>query len=109
MPSKTKTEQEQGFLRSFWDEIKEMEADFDGVVTVTETASKRPGVLEIHLSFTQNEGPLDSPVSQAKVKYTFPSALNQTYAASKWMAARSLCQVVQDMVKDLERPKKKRG
>jgi len=109
MPRKTKTDEEVGYLRAFWDEVREMEADFNGAVSIQELPSKRPGVLEIHLSFTQAVGTLDNPLSQAKYKYTFPTALNQTYAASKWVAARALRQVVADMDEDLKRPRRKRG
>ena len=96
MPRVTKQEQEVGFLRSFWDEVREMEADFNGSVVVYETASKRPGILSLRLVFTQAVGKKDNPLSACSYSYTFPSAANQTYAGSKWVAARALRQVVED-------------
>jgi len=108
MPKRSNRDQETGFIRSYWDEIMEMEADLNGAVTIAETASKRPGVLDITLSFVQAVGTVDAPISQCKYKYTFPSAREQTYAASKWVAARALREVAQAMVEDLERTAKKR-
>lgn len=102
MPRPTKTEQETGYLRSFWDEVRELEADFNGSVTVYETASKRPGILSVRLVFTQAVGRKDNPLSTCAYTYTFPSAANQTYAASKWVAARALRQAVEDSIQSVQ-------
>jgi hypothetical protein len=108
MPKPTKTEQERGFIRSFWDELREIEADFMGIAQVFEYTSKRPGVLEIALAFDKEIGPDDEPMGRQMYKYEFPNSSNQTYAASKWIAARALRQMVEEAVS--KRPvRKKKG
>lgn len=102
MPRVTKTEQELGFLRSFWDEVRELEADFNGSVTVYETASPRPGVLSVRLVFTQIVGKKENPLPTCSYTYSFPSAANTTYAASKWVATRALRQVVEDSIQPVQ-------
>ncbi len=108
MPRPSKRDQEAGFIRSYWDEIREMEADFTGSITVYEEPSKRPGVFQIRLVFTELVADADNPLSSCSYSYTFPSALDQTYAASKWVAARALRQVVEDY-KQSVKPRRKRG
>lgn len=109
MPRPSKQDQELGFIRSYWDEIREMEADYTGSVTVYEEPSRRPGVLEIRMVFTEAIGHQDNPLSSCTYKYTFPSAANQTYAASKWVGARALRQVVEDYIRSLPQRRKKKG
>lgn len=96
-------------LRSFWDEIGVIEADYNGKVSVAEYRSKRPGVMDIVVSFVQTVGEEDNLLDTCTVKYSYPNSMLHTYAASKWLAARSLHQVVADAHAARPKAKKKRS
>jgi len=107
VPRPSKTEQEVGFIRAFWDEVREMEADYNGYVHVTEIASKRPGVLDITLTFEQVVGEDNNLLDTCRYKYLYPNSMLHTYGASKWIAARALRQLVEDVA--AARPKAKKN
>lgn len=109
MPKKPWTDQEVGFMRSFWDEVMELQDDFNGKVLVHEKMSRRPGVLEIRLEFYVDDGLDQALLSACAYQYTFPSSANSTYAASKWIAARALRQTVEDAAASLEKPRQRKG
>lgn len=109
MPRPSKTEQERGFLRAFWDEVREIEADFSGVVYVREQAQPRPGVLHIEIEFVQVVGEEGNLLNTCKYTYLYPNSMLHTYAASKWLAARALRQMVEEAVAALPKAKRKKG
>jgi hypothetical protein len=95
MARKSKTEQEQGYLRSYWDEIREMEHDFVGVVTCSTEATPRPGVLRIRLSFTPFAGDQYNSLGVSTVVLEFPNAQQGTLASTMWAASLKLLQLVE--------------
>jgi len=109
MPRPSRTEQEVGFLRSFWDEAREIEADFNGTVTVTETTARRPGVLEIEVKFVQLVGDEENLLDTCRYVYQYPNSMLHTYSASKWLAARALRQLVEDSAAARPKGRKKRA
>ncbi len=99
MPRKTKQEQEQAYLRNFWDEIREMEADYGGVVQVSMDATNRPGVFVLRISFTPFLGTEDNPIGSCFYKRDFPDSYNTSLAGAYWSAALRLLQLVEVQMK----------
>jgi hypothetical protein len=68
-----KTDDEWGFLLAFWDEVRDLERDYDAVVTWDIRLSSKRGVISIHGRATgSEEGPLKGAVIHAQLEY--PSA-----------------------------------
>src|ERR1044072_1067253 len=104
MPRPSKTEQEKGYIRSWWDEVKEIETDFHGTVMISTYASKRPGVFAWRLSFTPMIGDVENALHRAAVGFNFPDARNVSLAGALFVAAMKLG----DLVADLADEQKKR-
>jgi hypothetical protein len=95
MARKSKTEQEQGYLRSYWDEIREMEHDFMGVATCSMEGTPRPGVLRIRLSFTPFAGDEYNSLGVSTVVLEYPNAQQGSLASTLWAASLKLLQLVE--------------
>jgi|SRR5215207_661490 len=90
MPRPSKTAQEEGFIRSFWEELRTMEADHHGTGTVNIYPSKRPGVLTIRMVFTPTLAGEEHHLGTQAVQYDFPGPYNQSFAGSLWLFAGKL-------------------
>lgn len=96
MPRKTKTEQELGYIRSFWDEIRTLSADYSAVVSMFVEATGRPGVLKFRLIFTPLVEREENHLGSAAVQFEYPNGSVQTLAGALWTQAIKLQQVVAD-------------
>jgi len=68
-----KTDDEWGFLLAFWDEVRDIERDYDAVVTWDIRLSSKRGVISIHGRASGSDGgPLGGAVIHAQLEY--PSA-----------------------------------
>jgi len=71
-----KTDDEWGFLLAFWDEVRDLERDYDAVVTWDIRLSSKRGVISIHGRATgSEEGPLKGAVIHAQLEYPSASVL----------------------------------
>ncbi len=94
MPRRTKQEQEQGFMRSFWDEVRMLQADYGAAVGLYAYPTERPSVWSFRLVFTPLIESAENPVGSAAVQFIFPTASNTPLAATLWVQAMKLTQVV---------------
>jgi len=95
MARKSKTEQEQGFLRDYWNEVREMEADYRGVVMSSLECSPRPGVMRFRLSFTPMMGYIENGMGVSMYQFEFPNSQQGTLAAALWAASLKLLALVE--------------
>lgn len=95
MARPSKQAQETGFLRSFWDEVREMEADYRGVVLLSSNPTARPGVWVFRLSFTPLLDTQDNPLGSAAVQVEFPSSADRTLAGTLWYLSLQLLKVIE--------------
>jgi len=108
MPRPSKTDQEIGMLRSFWDTLGEVESEFNGATAMFVNRTRRPGVCGYRLVFTPLVGGTSNFLGSAAVQFEYPNGQAQTLAGAFWKAALDLQKVVDDaFVESLARPKKK--
>lgn len=94
MPRKTKTEQELGFMRSFWDEVRTLQADYAAAVGLYAYPTDRPSVWSFRLVFTPLVENVENPVGSAAVQFIFPTAANQSLAGALWDQSMKLTELV---------------
>lgn len=109
MARPSKTEQELGFLRSFWDECRMMEADYHAVVTVYCGTTGRPGVLRFRIVFTPMLDTVEQPLGSQAIVFDFPSSSQYTLAGALWQHASKLHTMVMDSGNAPPRPRKPRA
>lgn len=95
MARPTRTAQEQGYLRSFWDEAREMEADYRGLVEVHCSPTARPGIIQIRMIFTPNLSGKPNGLGSHAVTVQYPNASEQTLAGCLWATCLSLLALVE--------------
>lgn len=98
MPRKSKSAVEEGYIRSFWEEIAEIEREYNAVVTVTLYATTQRGVFTVEMRalemmVLQN----DAPVSHSITK-RLPDGGSMPFAGSLWNTARKLNDMVSQSV-----------
>jgi hypothetical protein len=96
MSRPSKTDQERHYLRSFWNELRTLEADHVGVTLVQANTSPRPGVFVFRLVFTPLLEEAYNPLGSAAVQIEFPNGQTQTLAGALWSAAMKLTTNVDD-------------
>lgn len=90
MPRPSKTEQEIGFIKSLWEELRTMEADHHGTVELKLYPSKRPGVLTIRMIFTPSLAGEDFHLGAQALQFEFPGPQQATFAGALWLFAGRL-------------------
>lgn len=103
MARKSKTEQELGMLRSYWDECREMEADYIGVVVCSVECTPRPGVLKYRLSFTPFAGDAYNSLGTQMYQFEFPNAQNGSLAGAMWAGSLKLLALVERAASEARR------
>lgn len=96
MARPSKSDQERGYLRSFWDELRTIEADYTGAVTMFVTTERRPGVMQYRLVFTSLLGGDENALNTAAYKFDFPNSSEVSLSGQLWAGAR----ILHDLVKD---------
>lgn len=94
MARPNKTDQERGYMMSFWKELKVLEADYVGVTTVTAFALPRPGVVSFRIAFTPLLTEQENPLGSAAVQVEYPNGSTQTLAGALWSASMKLTTLV---------------
>jgi hypothetical protein len=108
MSRPTKTDQERGYLRSFWTEIRTLEADYVGSVTIQAYASARPGVFVFRVTFVPFLHEEANPLGTSSVQVEYPNGATQTMAGALWAASMKLTTLVyEDAEKRGARPGKR--
>ena len=96
MPRPSKTEQEQGFFRDYWTEVRTIEADYHGMVSMAVNATGRPGVMVFRMVFTPLIGQVENGLGSSAVEFTYPNVEQTTLAAFLWRKAMALHRIVAD-------------
>lgn len=98
MPRKSKTQVEDGYLRSFWEEIADIEREYNAVVTVTLYATTQRGVFTVEIRALEM-GVLDGnePVSHSITK-RLPDGGSLPFAGALWHIANRLNDMVSTAV-----------
>ena len=92
----TRHDQETGFMRSFWDAIRTMEADYHGTCDLRFSAMPRPGVVTIRLSFVPFLEGEKNFIGSAAVQVEFPSAADRTLAGTLFYLSQQLDRTLGD-------------
>ena len=95
MARPSKTEQEQGYFRDLWTEVRTMEADYHGMVSMFVNATGRPGVMVFRLVFTPLMGKEENGVGGSAIEFTYPNAEQSPLVAFLWRKAMSLHQMIE--------------
>jgi len=91
---KSKTDQEIGYIRMFWEECRAIEADYFGAVSLGGDPQNRTGIIRFKLTFTPiGEGRAGVKGSHS-VAVEFPGASIQTLAGTLWSASMKLHDLV---------------
>lgn len=94
MPRRTKLEQEQGFMRSFWDEVRTMQADYAASVGLYAYPTDRPSVWSFRLVFTPLVESAGNSVGSAAVQFMYPVSENVSLAGVLWNQSMKLAALV---------------
>lgn len=94
MPRPSKTEQEAGYLKDFWEEVRTMEADYHGMWSMSVRPSNRPGVMVYRMVFTPLVMDELNPLGVETLEFSYPNAEQSTYAGFMWRKAISLSRQV---------------
>ena len=86
MPRKSKTDQEIGYARSAWDQLRDTEDDFKASVFVTLTPEHRAGVWRIRLSCAQVFAQYGQQPVDCAVSVIWPNAHTQSFMGALWDA-----------------------
>lgn len=103
MPRKSNARVEEGYLRSFWEEIVDLEREFNAVVTVTLYATTQRGVFTVEIralemSLLHNGQPVTHSISKR-----LPDGGSLTFCGGLWDAARKLNDMVCEVVAERHR------
>lgn len=109
MARPSKTDQEQGYFKDFWTELRTIESVGRGTVTVLFNATGRPGVCEVQLIFTPMFGGEQNKMGMQVIKCTYPNAEVSTLAGFLWRKAISLGRMIDGLIEESDLAPKKRG
>lgn len=96
MPRPSRQDQETGFMRSFWDSVRTIEADYHGTCELRFSALPRPGVVTIRLAFVPFLEGEKNFIGSAAVQVEFPSAANRTLAGTLFYLSQQLDATLSD-------------
>jgi hypothetical protein len=97
MSRPSKTDQEQGYFKDFWTELRTIESIGKGTVTVLFNATGRPGVCEIQLVFTPLFGSEQNTLGMQVIKCVYPNAETSTLAGFLWRKAIALGRMIDSL------------
>ena len=90
MPRRSKEDQDRGFMRSFWDEVREMENDHVMSVSMYVHPSKRTGVFVFRLVAVPLVENNEAGLGTNSVQFEYPTALRQSLPAALWAYSQKL-------------------
>lgn len=96
MARPSKTEQETGYLRDWWNEVRVLEAEHQGMVSMFVNATHRPGVMKYRMVFTPLMGDAENALGVVALEFVYPNVEHSTFAGFMWRKAISLSRMVQE-------------
>jgi len=103
MPRKSNRAVEDGYLRSFWEEVVDLEREFNAVVTVTLFATTQRGVFTVEMralemGLLQNDAPVTHTITKR-----LPDGGSLPFSGLLWDTARKLNDMVTQVVTERHR------
>lgn len=96
MPRKSKTDQDAGYMRSFWDEVQEAEMDYGAIIQLLVHPSKRPGVFIFRMVAAATARNPDEDWGTCAVQFEYPNANNQSLPGALWTYAEKVHNMVHE-------------
>lgn len=94
MPRKSKTEVEDGYIKSLWAEIAEIEREHNAIVTVTLYATTQRGVFTVEMrALEMMVLKDDQPVSHS-ITRRLPDGGSLPFSGALWWTANKLADMV---------------
>lgn len=104
MSRPSKTEQEIGYLKDFWNEVRQIEAEYTGVFEMHVTPTARPGVMQYRMTFTPLLSGQPNGLGVVALTFGYPNVEQSTYAGFMWRKAITLTRMVEEAEGVLKRP-----
>jgi len=104
MPRPSKTEQEMGYLRDFWNEVRQTEAEYHGMFEMHVVPTARPGVMQYRMTFTPLLNGEKNGLGVVALTFGYPNVEQSTYAGFMWRKAITLSRMVEEAKGMLKRP-----
>lgn len=96
MSRPSKTEQEQGYIRDWWHEVRVIEAEYHGTVTLYVVPLGRPGVWQYRMVFTPLMDGQPNGMGIVALTFVYPNAEQSTLAGFLWRKAIALARMVDE-------------
>lgn len=109
MARPSKTDQELGLLRSYWDTCGVIEGEYNGVTSLMVTRTRRPGICVYRVVFAPLVGDATNYLGSAAVQFEYPNGAAQTLAGALWKASLDLQSTVADAFLEAKRRAPKKG
>lgn len=109
MPRQSKTAMEEGFLRSMWGEMAELEDEYKRLVMVNIVPTARKGVVSVQMSATAVQSDENGIIRNDKICQIYPNATSSTFCGFLWSMARRLCDQVAGIEEEITRAPKSIG
>lgn len=94
MARPSKTDQEIGFIRDAWTELRTLEAEYHTVISCYVTPQARPGCFRFRLVCVPLMDDAPSGLGTQAVEWTFPSASDTSLAGELWRQSIKLSRQV---------------
>lgn len=94
MSRPSKTEQELGYLRAFWNEARVLQSDYTAAVGFYAYPTERIGVWSYRLVFTPLVADAENHVGSAAVQFLYPNGESQSFAGALWRQCMKLTELV---------------
>jgi hypothetical protein len=109
MARPSKTDQELGAFRDCWNELRTLEADHQGFVSIIVNPLARPGMFSVRMTFTSFVGNIEEGQGAHGLAFMYPNVENSTFAGFMWRKAIALRRMVDEGSNRPVRPYKKEG
>jgi len=96
MSRPSKTEQEMGYLRDFWQEVRVTEAEYHGSFEMTVVPTARPGVMQYRMTFTPAADRTPEGLGVVALVFGYPNAEQSSFAGFMWRKAITLARMVEE-------------
>jgi len=101
MPRASKTAMEEGFLRSCWGELAEIEDEYKRMCLISIVPTMQKGVLSVQVSATALVPDANGIIRNDKISQRYPNSTSQSFAGFLWSMARRLCDQVVEVELEL--------
>jgi len=100
---------EEGFLRSLWGEMAEIEDEYKRLVMINILPTARKGVISVQMCATAIQSDENGIIRNDKIAQVYPNASSVSFAGFLWSMARRLCDQVANVEEERRGVLKGRG